>query len=66
MSKENRSIFINAIIGVLKEQVAKKNKELVKHNLYWKQEVFDAFDMLLKLAVLDDKELNKIAKACGI
>jgi len=61
MTLELKSILIQAIIRYLSEETKRKNKGLVKDNLYTEQKAFDADDMFLKLAFLPDKDIEHIA-----
>lgn len=58
----SKGMMINSIINHLQEHNTKKNQELMKDNLYWKQEAFDAGDMFFKLAFMPDDKVNHIAK----
>jgi hypothetical protein len=62
LSDERRAIYIDAIIGCLRRQTLEKNKELVSKNLYLFQEKFDTAAMFFKLAFMDGRKLEKIAK----
>ena len=66
MSAQQKGIIINGIINVLNEQLKKKNKEHCEANCYWLQEPLHGADMFFKLAFLEDEEIKKIAKACGL
>lgn len=66
MKDTTKGAMINMIISGLNEQIKKENKKLCAQNLYSWQKPLHGADMFLKLAYMNDSDLEKIAKACGI
>lgn len=46
---------------VVKDSIGRKNKELVKWNLYQEQQAYEEGDLFFKLAFMSDKSLSALA-----
>lgn len=66
IGSKQRIILVNAIIGVLNEQLKKQNEELCRQNLYIDQKPLHGFEMAITLMAMPDDKLKKVADACGI
>jgi len=65
MNIKRKSILINRIIGILNSILKKENKKLCSENLAYQQKPLHGVDMFFNLTFISDKELIKIAQACG-
>ena len=66
MNKSDKGIYINHIINTLNDKIKSDNKILCSQNRHSEQTAIHGGDMFFKLAFMSDKQINKIAKACGL
>lgn len=66
MDTNLKGLLIGGIINVLNDAIRADNELLCKANLHIDQKPLHGSDMFFKLASIDDCELDRIAKGCGL
>lgn len=66
MTSEQKAIIANSVIGRLNDVVIKRNKQLCRENLHYKQTPLHGFGMFIDLMAMDDDKFNEIAKLTGV
>ena len=61
MTPKRKALLIRTILNFLSDETKRKNREMVKQNLFLEQKAFDYDDMFLRFAFLQDKDLEHIS-----